>query len=84
VLLIAYDSITKAHGGIDLKDNEIDAFTDFVVTLPRRMIEDGGSRTWPDDRPCRPGFFGNVRNPPDPAICRRAHERPLRRTVPLA
>jgi two-component system NtrC family sensor kinase len=36
--------VTKQHGGTITVDSEGDAFTEFVVTLPRQMFSDGGSR----------------------------------------
>ncbi len=43
-LSITYDIVTKQHGGTITVDSEVDAFTEFVVTLPRQMFADGGSR----------------------------------------
>ena len=37
-LSITYDIVTKAHGGTITVDSEVDEFTEFVVTLPRRMF----------------------------------------------
>jgi signal transduction histidine kinase len=37
-LSITYDIVTKAHGGTITVDSEVGAFTEFVVTLPRRMF----------------------------------------------
>ena len=37
-LSITYDIVTKEHGGTIIVDSEVDAFTEFVVTLPRRMF----------------------------------------------
>ncbi len=37
-LSITYDIVTKAHGGTITVDSEVDAFTEFVVTLPRAMF----------------------------------------------
>jgi two-component system NtrC family sensor kinase len=37
-LSITYDIVTKQHGGTILVDSEVDAFTEFVVTLPRGMF----------------------------------------------
>ena len=42
-LSITYDIVTKAHGGTISVDSEVDEFTEFVVTLPRRMLASGGS-----------------------------------------
>ena len=44
-LSITYDIVTKQHGGTITVESEVDAFTEFVVTLPRQMFADGGSRT---------------------------------------
>ena len=55
-LLIPYGIITTPDGGTIIVDNEVDAFAEFLVTLPRRMFEDGEGRTWPDNRQCRPGL----------------------------
>ena len=41
---ITYDIVTKAHGGTITVDSEIDDFTEFVVTLPRVMFTNEGSR----------------------------------------
>ena len=43
-LSITYDIVTKQHGGTITVDSEVDAFTEFVVTLPRQMFTDGGGR----------------------------------------
>ena len=43
-LSITYDIVTKQHGGTISVDSEVDAFTEFVVTLPRQMFTNGGSR----------------------------------------
>ena len=44
-LSITYDIVTKQHGGTITVDSEVDAFTEFVVTLPRRMFAtEGGGR----------------------------------------
>ena len=43
-LSITYDIVTKAHGGTITVDSEIDDFTEFVVTLPRVMFTNEGSR----------------------------------------
>ena len=37
-LSITYDIVTKQHGGTITVDSEVDAFTEFVVTLPRQMF----------------------------------------------
>jgi PAS domain S-box-containing protein len=42
-LSITYDIVTKQHGGTITVDSEVDAFTEFVITLPRK-IANGGSR----------------------------------------
>ena len=43
-LSITYDIVTKQHGGIITVDSEVDVFTEFVITLPRQMFANGGSR----------------------------------------
>ncbi len=43
-LSITYDIVTKQHGGTITVDSEVDAFTEFVVTLPRQMFANGGDR----------------------------------------
>jgi two-component system NtrC family sensor kinase len=43
-LSITYDIVTKQHGGTITVNSEVDAFTEFVVTLPRRMFANGGGR----------------------------------------
>ena len=43
-LSITYDIVTKQHGGTITVDSEVDEFTEFVVTLPRQMFANGGSR----------------------------------------
>jgi signal transduction histidine kinase len=43
-LSITYDIVTKAHGGTITVDSEIGEFTEFVVTLPRQMFANEGSR----------------------------------------
>ena len=40
-LSITYDIVTKQHGGTITVDSEVDAFTEFVVTLPRQMFANG-------------------------------------------
>jgi signal transduction histidine kinase len=42
-LSITHDIVTKAHGGTISLDSEADEFTEFVVTLPRRMFASSGS-----------------------------------------
>jgi two-component system NtrC family sensor kinase len=37
-LSITYDIVTKQHGGTITVDSEVDEFTEFVVTMPRRMF----------------------------------------------
>jgi signal transduction histidine kinase len=44
-LSITYDIVTNAHGGTITVDSEVEAFTEFVVTLPRGMFANQGSRT---------------------------------------
>ena len=41
-LSITYDIVTKQHGGTITVDSEVDGFTEFVVTLPRRMFATEG------------------------------------------
>ena len=43
-LSITYDIVTKQHGGTITVDSEVDEFTEFVVTLPRQMFANEGSR----------------------------------------
>ena len=43
-LSITYDIVTKQHGGTITVDSEVDAFTEFVITLPRQMFANGGDR----------------------------------------
>ena len=43
-LSITYDIVTKQHGGTIAVDSEVDAFTEFVITLPRQMFANGGDR----------------------------------------
>ena len=43
-LSITYDIVTKQHGGTITVDSEVDAFTEFVVTLPRQMFATEGDR----------------------------------------
>ena len=43
-LSITYDIVTKQHSGTITVDSEVDAFTEFVVTLPRQKFTDGGGR----------------------------------------
>ena len=44
-LSITYDIVTKQHGGSITVDSEENEFTEFVVTLPRRMFATEGGRT---------------------------------------
>jgi signal transduction histidine kinase len=37
-LSITYDIVTKAHGGSIAVNSDVDAYTEFIVTLPRRMF----------------------------------------------
>ena len=41
-LSITYDIVTKQHGGTIAVESEVDASTEFVVTLPRQMFANGG------------------------------------------
>jgi two-component system, NtrC family, sensor kinase len=43
-LSITYDIVTKQHGGTITVDSEVNEFTEFVVTLPRRMFATEGDR----------------------------------------
>jgi signal transduction histidine kinase len=43
-LSITYDIVTKQHGGTITVDSEVEAFTEFVITLPRQMFTNGGGR----------------------------------------
>ena len=43
-LSITYDIVTKQHGGTITVDSEASKFTEFVVTLPRVMFANEGSR----------------------------------------
>jgi PAS domain S-box-containing protein len=43
-LSITYDIVTKQHGGTISVASEVDAFTEFVVTLPRGMFPGEGAR----------------------------------------
>ena len=36
-LSISYDIVTQQHGGSITVDSQIDAFTEFAITLPRRL-----------------------------------------------
>ena len=38
------DIVVNAHGGTITVDSEVDEFTKFVVTLPRRMFANEGGR----------------------------------------
>jgi two-component system, NtrC family, sensor kinase len=44
-LSITYDIVTKQHGGTITVDSEVDAFTEFVITLPCQMFADTGGST---------------------------------------
>jgi two-component system, NtrC family, sensor kinase len=44
-LSISYDIVTQQHGGTIAVDSEIGNYTEFVVTLPRRMFANNGGRT---------------------------------------
>jgi two-component system, NtrC family, sensor kinase len=44
-LSITYDIVTKQHGGTITVYSEVNEFTEFVVTLPRRMFATEGDRT---------------------------------------
>ena len=37
-LSISYDIVTQQHGGTITVDSEVGVFTEFVVTLPRRVF----------------------------------------------
>jgi signal transduction histidine kinase len=37
-LSITYDIVTKQHGGTITVDSDVNEFTEFIVTLPRRMF----------------------------------------------
>ncbi|MEA2790787.1 MAG: hypothetical protein QOG73_3193 [Acetobacteraceae bacterium] len=41
-LSITYDIVTQQHGGSITVTSEVDKFTEFVVTLPRRVFANGG------------------------------------------
>ena len=43
-LSISYDIVTQQHGGTIAVDSEVGEFTEFVVTLPRGMFSNEGSR----------------------------------------
>jgi two-component system NtrC family sensor kinase len=43
-LSITYDIVTKAHGGTITVESEVDTFTEFVVTRPRKMFAVEGDR----------------------------------------
>ena len=47
-LSITYDIVTKQHGGTITVDSQIEAFTEFVISLPRGFAGDGG-RSWARD-----------------------------------
>jgi signal transduction histidine kinase len=44
-LSITYDIVTKAHGGMITVDSKVGEFTEFLVTLPRGIFAQQGSRT---------------------------------------
>ena len=44
-LSITYDIVTKAHGGMITVDSKVGEFTEFLVTLPRGIFAQEGSRT---------------------------------------
>jgi signal transduction histidine kinase len=54
-LSITYDIVTKQHGGTITVDSEVDAFTEFVITLPRQMFANGDGRHQ-GDSPAVPAF----------------------------
>ena len=43
-LSLSYDIIVKQHGGQLTVDSQIDAFTEFLITLPRAMAANDGGR----------------------------------------
>jgi two-component system NtrC family sensor kinase len=43
-LSITYDIVTKQHGGTITVDSEVNEFTEFVITLPRKMFANEGDR----------------------------------------
>ena len=43
-LSLSYDIVVKQHGGQLTVDSQTDAFTEFVITLPRRMPASDGDR----------------------------------------
>jgi signal transduction histidine kinase len=43
-LSITYDIVTQQHGGTITVKSEVDKFTEFVVTLPRRVFASDGGR----------------------------------------
>jgi two-component system, NtrC family, sensor kinase len=43
-LSIAYDIVTQQHSGTITVETDVDAFTEFVITLPRRMFANGEGR----------------------------------------
>ena len=44
-LSLSYDIVVKQHGGQLTVDSRTDEFTEFIVTLPRRMAASDGART---------------------------------------
>ena len=44
-LSITYDIVTKAHGGTIAVDSVVGEYTEFLVTLPRRMFASERGRT---------------------------------------
>ena len=44
-LSLSYDIVVKQHGGQLTVDSRTDAFTEFVITLPRKMPASDGART---------------------------------------
>ena len=44
-LSLSYDIVVKQHGGQLTMDSRPGAFTEFVVTLPRKMAASDGVRT---------------------------------------
>ena len=43
-LSITYDIVTQQHGGTITVDSEVDAFTEFVITLPHQMFTNSDGR----------------------------------------